>query len=352
MHYGIKTFFFLFTLLLLTGCNKLLFTTGKHKPQTIAFYNVEQLYDAQPIPQHLYQKATSPGRMQWTEERYRKKLQNIATVIAQIGGEKAPALIGLAEVENKQVVQDLVNTPPLRRQQYSFIHYPAAHANGLSLALLYKPKYFVPETHFPIPMRGTAKNAPSGSLLRVKGKLMGEDITLYVTQWPPHNTAPLRRRKSKPNDTAQRSAANTLRQQIEAEQKVNKDANIIVLGDFQTVPSADVIRQVLKATGRPNPYFNRELFNTFYLSHVNGQGSVCHQGTIQMQDQILISKSLLNHKGSLQYVRGSAAIHDPPQAKFLFGKYKDTPLPTFSGTTYFGGYSNHFPVYIKLIKKR
>jgi len=124
-----------------------------------------------------------------------------------------------------------------------------------------------------------------------------------------------------------------------------------VLGDFDTEPNTDVMQKVLKATGRPNPYYNQEVFNTFYVPYVSGMGSYFSRGDFRMPDQILISKSLVNGQG-LEYVRGSAIIYNPEKIKFLYGKYKNTPLATFSGSTYFGGYSDHFPVYIQVRKVR
>ncbi|MDX5423654.1 MAG: endonuclease/exonuclease/phosphatase family protein [Hymenobacteraceae bacterium] len=348
MRYGIKTIFLFFTFITLTGCARLPFASEKRRPQTIAFYSVERLHDTQNDPSINDEAFTPEGDNQWTEERYQTKINNLATVIAGIGESTGPAIIGLSEVENEQVLRDLLAASPLRKAKYSIIHYDMPDERGLDVALLYKPSIFSPTAQQAIPIPFNDKNFKSRDILQVQGELLGEPVTIYVNHWPPAS----RTRRGRQDDSNVRAAAAALRQQVEAQQKENKNAKIIAMGDFGVEPNAEAMQQVLQATGRPNPYYDEELFNTFYIHFVNGRGSYHSQGNLQMLDQILISKSLIDGNEGLQYVRGSAKIHDPEQIKFLFGKYKDTPRPTFSGSTYFGGYSDHYPVYIKVERKR
>jgi len=346
MHHGIKTLLLLFTIILFNGCAKLpLGSPRKAKPQTIAFYNTENLYDANNDPAAPGDDAYTPdGKLQWTHEKYRQKIQHISTVIRGLGDADGPELIGLSEIESRKVLEDLVSSPALRKSKYSIIHYDMAGGQGLDVALLYKPKSFKPTSQQSIKISsGSAANAPK-EILQVKGELQGQPLTILVTQWPPLT-------RGKQGDNGQRAAAATLRKEINALQVTDKDTRIIVLGSFNTEPNTDVMQKVLKATGRPNPYYNQELFNTFFVPFVSGMGSYYSRGDFRIPDQILISKSLVNGLG-LEYVRGSAIIYNPENIKFLYGKYKNTPLATFSGTTYFGGYSDHFPVYIQVRKVR
>lgn len=343
MRHGIKILLLLFTAVSLVGCATSTLPIKKEKLYTIAFYNTERLYDTKNDPSANDDVFTPSGQMQWDEARYQAKLNSLATVIATMGSKEGPVLIGLSEVENKQVLEDLVRKEPLAKRRYEIVHYESEDAQGLDIALLYKPKQFIltSQQEVNIPFQNNFK---SRGILKVTGKLQGEEISVYVNHWPP------KYRNSAEGERRLGTAAAELRKQIDAEQAANKDAKIIVMGDFDAEPGAEVMKEVLNATGRPNPYYNKELFNTFYLHAVQGSGSYLNRKGFEMLDQILISKSLIDSKG-LQYVRGSATIHDTSAIKFMFGKYKNTPKPTFSGTTYFGGYSDHFPVYIKLRKK-
>ncbi|WP_439883414.1 endonuclease/exonuclease/phosphatase family protein [Pontibacter sp. MBLB2868] len=345
MRYGIKTLLLIFTLSFLIGCSRLPLSSNKGKLTTIAFYNTEKLFDPTNDPATNDDAFTPEGAMKWTTEKYDRKIQHIAKAISRIGSADGPAIIGLSEVENKKVLNDLVNSAPLKKQKYNIVHYETADEQGLDVALLYNPKQFKLISAQPLKIDYGRGNYASRDILKVTGNLLGQPVTLFVNHWPARE----RTRRGLQDDRRLRAAAATLRKEIVALQTSNKDAKIIVMGDFDAEPRTNVMQQVLKASGRPNPYYTDELFNTFFMHYVNGLGSYYSRGDFKMLDQILISKSLIDGEG-LEYVRGSAKIHDPEELKFLYGKYKNTPLSTFSGTTYFGGYSDHFPIYIKVRK--
>ncbi|WP_162052357.1 endonuclease/exonuclease/phosphatase family protein [Pontibacter pamirensis] len=347
MHHGIKTLSLFFTFILLIGCSRSPISSQRGRLYTVAFYNSEEFFDTNNDPQTADDAYTPTGAKQWTQERYNNKMENIASVIASIGGKGGPAIVGLAEVENKQVVEELVNTPLLKKFDYGIVHHDMPDNQGMDVALIYQPKHFKPTFTKSIPINFGA-NYNSRDILQVKGELRGELVTIYVTHWPPRS----RTKAGKQDDSRLRSAAKTLRQQIDQQQAADENAKIIILGDFNTEPDAAVLKQVLQATGRPDPSYEEELFNTHYLPFVNGFGSYASQGNLQMLDQILVSKALLNDEAGLQYVRGSAGIYNPDFIKHMFGKYRGTPNRTFSGNLYLGGYSDHFPVYIQLRRKR
>ncbi|GAB3534789.1 endonuclease [Pontibacter brevis] len=306
------------------------------------------MFDTKNDPKTADDAFTPTGDRGWTQERYETKLRNLASVISGIGGKGGPAIVGLGEVETKQVVEELVNTPPLRKYDYNVIHYDMPDEQGLDVALIYQPKHFKPTYTQAIPIAFGGGNYTSRDILQVKGELRGELVTIYVTHWPPRT----RTRAGRQDDSRLRTAAKTLRQHIDQQLEADPNAKIIVLGDFDAEPDAAVMKEVLQATGRPDPSYKEELFNTHYLTFVNGAGSYANEGDFKMLDQILVSKSLLNEEAGLQYVRGSAGIHAPNHSMFLFGKYRGTPSRTYSGTLYLGGYSDHFPVYIQLRRKR
>jgi len=348
MHHGIKTLFFFFTLSSLLGCSRLPTVTTKAKLHTIAFYNTEDLFDTKDDPKTNDDAYTPTGAKTWTEERYETKLKHIANVVGGIGGENGPAVIGLSEVENKQVLEELVNTAPLRKLKLNIIHHDSPDAQGLDVALLYQPKHFKPTNTQTIEIDYKEKGFASPDILQVNGELRGELVTFYVVQWP----SPMVNRAGKANDSRLRAAATSLRQQINKQQAADENIKIIVLGDFAAEPRAAVMQDDLKASGRPDPSYKEELFNTHYLPFVNNFGSYGSRAQLEMPDQVLISKSLLNGETGLQYVRGSASVYDPEESKYLYGRYKDTPIRTYSENLYIGGYSDHFPVYIQVRREK
>lgn len=348
MHHGFKTLLLFFTLLTLLGCSRLPLSSKKGKLYTVAFYNTEKFYDASNDPAKYDDAFTSDGTMKWTQERYQSKLKNIAAVISGIGGEGGPAILGLSEIENRKVLEDLVNTASLRKLGYNIIHQEMNDASGLDVALLYKPKIFKPTSTQYIKIDFREKGYTSRDILQVKGELRGELVTIYVNHWPPA----ARTRRGRPDDGRWRAAATTLRRELDKQQAADPDTRIIVMGDFDAEPRSSVMQQNLKATGRPNPAFNKELFNTHYMAYVNGLGSYYNRGDFEMLDQVMISKSLIDERGSLEYVRGSAKIYNPTSIKYTLGKYKGAPRSTFNGQLYLGGYSDHFPVFIQLRKAK
>lgn len=342
MRYGIKIIFYIFTLTTLASCSSLL-PTRKPKLQTIAFYNVENLYDTKANARNM--DFTPDGAMEWTEDRYKAKLSNIASVLATIGGKDGPAVIGLSEVESKKVIEDLLKTSSLRSRGYQIIHHESDDPLGLDIALLYKAKVFKPTAHRAIKIQFNESKFSSKDILQVKGLLLGEPVTIYVNHWPSDGGS------QRLGAQRRRAAATTLRKEIDAQFKVDPDATIILMGDFDEEPKSAILEKVLRASGNPNPAIKGSFYNTFYLSYVNGLGSYMNRGDLQMLDQIMISKSLLD-QNNLEFVRGSSTIHKPEFIKYTFGKYKNTPRRTFAGTTYIGGYSDHFPVYIQVQKKK
>ncbi len=341
MHYGIKIFFLL-TLITLTGC-AVSTVSKQEKMYTIGFYNTEKFFDTEDDPATNDDIYTPEGEMKWDDKRYKTKLKNIKAVIESMGDKGGPALLGVSEVETRKVLQDIVNTASVRNKTYEIIHYDSQDERGLDVALLYKPKLFQPTTHKRIKL-DLPGDYTSPDILMVQGELLGSMVTVFVNHWPANNGS------ARQGEIRRRVAATELRRQIDLVQKQDKNARIIVMGDFDDEPRSANIEKVLKATGRPNPYYKDELFNAFYIPYIQGLGSYHNRGDFMMLDQIMISKSLVEEEG-LHYVPGSATIHDPEFSKFMYGKYKDTPRRTYANTLYLGGYSDHFPVYIKVKSK-
>ncbi|NJM93840.1 MAG: endonuclease/exonuclease/phosphatase family protein, partial [Cytophagales bacterium] len=152
---------------------------------TIGFYNLENLFDTEDDPEKNDEDFTPEGRNQWTGERYRQKLDNMAKVMAGIGHGNDPELIGLCELENRRVIEDLVQHPTLAAKRYQIVHFESPDRRGIDVALVYKPQVFQPfataqvEISFPGEPDYKTRNA-----LVVSGLMEKDTLTLIVNHWP------------------------------------------------------------------------------------------------------------------------------------------------------------------------
>ena len=111
----------------------------------IGFYNLENLFDTHNDPSKLDDDFTPTGFKNWNEKRYHKKLKKLSKVISKIGEEKtggAPSILGVAEVENKKVLRDLVSTKKMEKHNYDIVHFDSPDERGIDCALLYRKDHF------------------------------------------------------------------------------------------------------------------------------------------------------------------------------------------------------------------
>ncbi len=312
---------------------------------TVGFYNVENLFDLEDDPatddsDFLPSNQEKP----WTAQRYETKLENLASVIAQLGDEDGPELLGLCEVENEAVLQELINTEKLQSRNYGVVHFDSPDGRGIDNALLFKKGCFqvrsasVYALSFPFD-----PDYKSRDILLVEGLLFGEPLALIVNHWPS------RRGGEKESEPRRLIAANRARGIVERLQKENPNASIIVMGDFNDEPTNKSIKERLFAVGK-SEYSGTEgeLVNAMYELDQQGQGSYKYRSDWNMLDQIIYSAGLMDSQG-LEFVENSATVFGPEWLKQQEpAKYKGSPLRTFGGRKYLGGYSDHFPVYVKL----
>ena len=162
----------------------------KFNVRTIAFYNVENLFDTINDPNKFDDDRTPEGADRWTSKVYNDHVQKIAKVISEIGNDvthHAPDIVGLAEIENEAVVQDLINTEYLKRYNYGIVHYESPDARGVDVALIYKKGVFKPISSFAHPLHLTkddGKPLYTRDQLLVSGELDGEMIHFIVNHGP------------------------------------------------------------------------------------------------------------------------------------------------------------------------
>lgn len=316
------------------------FFKKKKRPNlhTVAFYNLENLFDTIDDPETLDDDFTPEGHKKWTPKRYKKKLFKLAKTISEIGleaAQSAPALIGIAEIENEMVVQDLISTEPLRKIDYHYVHYDSPDERGIDTALLYHKDHF--EVLFSEPIALLVYNQEgerdtTRDILYVHGKLNGEEVHVFVNHWPS------RRDGEVETNHKRLEAAKTVKATMAKIEEQHANPNYIIMGDFNDDPDSASIQKLMEETS---------LYNPMDKLRSPGRGSASYRRSWSLFDQIIVSHNFFNYeKGTHSFAH--ANIFDDNLLTEWKGKYKGAPYRTYVGRKYIGGYSDHFPVYIQL----
>ncbi|WP_447641735.1 MULTISPECIES: endonuclease/exonuclease/phosphatase family protein [Chitinophagaceae] len=320
----------------------------RYVPITIAFYNVENLYDTVDNTLVDDEDFLLTGRKRYSAEIYREKIGHIARVLNEIGNDLSAhttAFVGLAEVENDTVLTDLVQHPLLVQKEWQFIHFDSRDRRGVDVALLYNPKLFHVRSAKPlfVTIPSNTKSAHfTRDILYVEGLLLDEKIHLYVNHWPSRVGGEAR------SYPARAAVAQSLRKHIDAVRSRDSSAKIIVMGDLNDDPVSLSVVKDLGATDRKN-LRDSLLYNPWVDLYKKGIGTLAFQYAWGLFDQIMLSRNwLARSDSSLFYWK--ANIFKPDYLIETMGDYKGYPKRTYAGDNYQGGYSDHFPVYITLLK--
>lgn len=318
---------------------------------SVAFYNVENLFDTQNDPKTRDDDRTPEGRGRWTEDLYRKKVANIAKVLAQIGQDttnEAPAVIGLSEVENRAVIEALVQDPALKPYNYGIIHVDSPDERGIDVALIYQKKRFLPIAFKNHALRLYRKNGTrdyTRDHLLVHGLLEQEPIYFIVNHWPSRSGG---QKRSEPGRIKAAALTKKLADSIFS---LNPKAKLINMGDFNDDPIDKSVAKVLEATDNKRLALRKkQLFNPMTAFYKQGVGTACYRGTWNVLDQVHVSAGLLRKKKS-GWRFWKAGIYNKAFMINQDGRYKGYPYRSFAGGRFLGGYSDHFPVYAYLVRK-
>ncbi|MEZ4827384.1 MAG: endonuclease/exonuclease/phosphatase family protein [Bacteroidia bacterium] len=322
---------------------------GSKREIVVGFYNVENLFDTEDDPAKDDSEFLPEGRYKWTNEKYLKKLDNLARAIGDMGTQ-GPDILGLAEVENVQVVEDLVQMTSLKQRGYKVILEESEDIRGIDVALIYDPSVFKYVSHqaydvdFPEEPDYTTRK-----VLVVEGKIGGESLYMIVNHWPS------RRGGESESENRRVTTAKVAREKIDEILARDPDANIISVGDYNDDPVNRSIAEIMKASVEREGVTGDGFYNPVGALHnPNGVGTLTYQGKWNLFDQILVSHSLMaNGKGHLHYIEGTASIENP---EFMQvggdGPAKDMPRRAIYRDEFQeNGFSDHFPVYISLAKK-
>jgi hypothetical protein len=311
----------------------------RQKYITAAFYNLENFFDFNHDAYTLDEDFTTDGDFAWDEDRYQTKIRNISRSISQIGRhetEAPPAVIGVAEVENAGVLEDLIGSEELQPFNYDFVHYDSPDERGIDVAFLYRKDCFELDYSdtYPLMLKSETNDRDyTRDVLLISGKLDGVPVYIIVNHWPSRNKG------VKFSESKRFSAARLIHKIIREITNETANPEILIMGDFNDNPNSNSIKNQLVKNG---------LFNPMYNLYKKGIGSLYHARRWHLFDQIILTDSF-RRDGMLQF-RKAIVVND----YFLqdkSGKNKGAPLRTFLGTRYVGGYSDHFPVCVLLEKK-
>ena len=304
---------------------------------TVAFYNLENLFDAKNDFQTLDDDFTPNGSKKWTPKRYQNKLSRLAQTISQIGRESTgfpPVLVGVAEVENGKVVQDLLSTGPLNAYNYHYVHYDSPDERGIDNALLYNRDNFEVLSSEAIPLiilNDNGQRDTTRDILYVSGVLNGEEVHIFVNHWPS------RRNGEVETDYKRIAAARTIIDYMEKLEQNVKNPNYIVMGDFNDGPSSASLQTLMSRDSLHNPMERLKSPD---------RGSANYKRSWSLFDQIIVSHNFFNYeRGTHSFAE--ANIFDEAFLTEYKGKYKGNPHRTYVGRRYMGGFSDHFPVYVQ-----
>ncbi|MGB0477645.1 MAG: endonuclease/exonuclease/phosphatase family protein, partial [Flavobacteriaceae bacterium] len=313
-------------LLTLFFCGSLLFSQHEFEVATIAFYNVENAFDAIDDPDTMDDDRTPTGKDKWTDDVYKKKLHNNASIIAAIGrhiSASYPAVIGLCEVENQKVIDDLIRQPSLSSVQYGVIHYDSPDERGIDVALLYKKGVFIPQnfrTHVLFLYDKKGERDKTRDQLVVGGFLGGERLYFIVNHWPSRSGGQAR------SQPYRLKAAKLNLRIIDSIQRLDPNAKIISMGDFNDDPTNKSFKTILQTTGKKQIALKENrLYNPMEVMHKNGLGTSAYRNRWHVLDQMYMTPSLLEASPN-RWRYWKAEIFNPPQLIHAKGPYKGTPF--------------------------
>jgi hypothetical protein len=346
----------------------------KYIIHTVVFYNFENFFDTNNDINTNDDEWTSNGAQHWTEEKYQQKLKNLSRVLSDIGtpeNPNAPTLIGGSEIENRGVLEDLIKQPKLADFDYGIIHFDSPDKRGIDVALLYQKKYFKPTSFSNIPLYIYKNNTAEMQVkneeetkkeefendepmivnqknriftrdqLLITGFLDGEEINIIVNHWPSRSGG------EKASSKFREEAGKLNRKIIDSLQQINPNAKVITMGDLNDGPFNKSVKIALGAKAKKSEVPEFGVFNPFEEMANKGMGTIAFRDSWDIFDQIIITESLIKSDFS-SFKFWKAGIFNRSYLVQTSGQYKGYPL-RHSQTEV--GFSDHFPVYIYLIKE-
>ncbi len=323
----------------------------QYSVSVVGFYNLENLFDTINQPDVNDEEFTPDGSNLYTPLVYRDKLGKLEQVLSDIGTDFTPdglSVFGVAEIENESVLKDLANQPKLKPRHYQIVHYNSPDERGIDVALMYNPKYLkvIYSQSLNVPLKnsdGTPRH--TRDVLYVYGMYNGEPMHFFVNHWPS------RRGGEEASAPGRAMAAQVARTCIDSIMKDNPNAKVILMGDLNDDPVSPSVAKVLKSSGEKEKIKQSELYNPWVNYYKEGIGTLAYNDAWNLFDQIIVSEAFLP-KSQTGFFLHKALIY---KKEFMIqdsGRYKGYPKRTYDFSVYLGGYSDHFPTYLVLLKSK
>lgn len=311
-------------------------TTTTTDSMTVVFYNVENLFDIHDDLQTNDDDFTPDGKFQWNQKRYSDKLSKLAWVIDAVPGEM-PAFIGLSEVENRQVLEDLLAEKEFS-SNYMIVHKDSPDTRGIDVAALVDTSVIRIIRYEPLGVTLPDKVRPqTRDILYIECETNGETIHFFVNHWPSRGGG------QEETESNRITAANVLKSKVDGIVKKDKNAKVIIMGDFNDYPDNVSVATVLNAGVSQN----NALYNYMYDYHSNGTGSYWYQGEWGALDQFITTKNI--NQGKKGWIAESAYFFVDDRVMFTDKEGNQRPDRTYAGLKYTGGYSDHLAIYLPLV---
>ncbi|AOW20989.1 endonuclease/exonuclease/phosphatase family protein [Urechidicola croceus] len=323
----------------------------EYKIRTVGFYNLENLFDTINDLETNYQ-ANPMFEVKGDKSKvYWEKINNMAKVISEIGVKDAhssPAIVGVVEIENKEVLEDLINSKHLKDDHYDIIHYHSPDKRGIDVGMIYQKRYFKPVSHESFELKlynDEGERIFTRDQLLVSGYLDDELVHIIVNHWPSRRggeakSRPLREKAAALNMTI-----------IDKIRETEPNAKIITMGDLNDDPINTSVKKVLNAKGKKKQVEEGDIYNPFEEMFRRGLSTLGYRDNINLFDQILFTSPFMAEDYST-YQFYKAGIFNPRYLTSKKGRYKGYPFRSFSYGKFTGGYSDHYPTYIYLIKEK
>ena len=340
-----KLVFIIFTTIILSNIVAQEINYNKDNYFTIVSYNVENLYDTIDDPGKDDNEFLPQGKNAWESDKYQKKIKNLAQVISSINKNELPELVGLVEIENISVITDLINYKFLNSGNYGIVHHDSPDARGIDVALIYrKDEFRVIEEKALNVFYDFEPATKTRDILYVKGKLNNNEILhVFVNHWSS------RREGEEISEPKRLYTAGILKTKTDEILRIEKNAKIIIMGDFNDEPTSKSLKDVLKASNKYDK--GNWLYNLMYDKHLLGYGTYDYRGNWNMLDNLIISQALIYSPSKYQVSFDGGQIFNARWMMYDNAKTGELiPNKTYNGSKYLGGYSDHLPIYMILKK--
>lgn len=342
---------FLFSALYVTFCVAQDTETQQYKVACVGFYNLENLFDTEDDTTINDEEWLPTSSKLYTPEVYQDKLRNLSHILSLLGKDDTPdgvAVLGVAEVENRRVLEDLCAMPKIKDRNYKVVHYDSPDQRGIDVGLLYNPTYFkvLESGSLNVPLKN-ADGTPYATrdVLWVYGLFNGEPMYFFVNHWPS------RRGGEEASAPGRALAAGVAKAKMDSIISIHPEAKIMLMGDLNDDPLSPSVLNVINAKGDIDKLNPGELYNPWTNYYKKGIGTLAYNDAWNLFDQIVMTQPYLK-KEQKGFFFQKAVIFNRPFMVQKSGRYRGYPLRTFDFDVYMKGYSDHFPVYVVLLKKK